>query len=401
MHTLTKLKKDELISKISEERQEEWDRFRASWAKRGMPLPDGSLISGVLDIGFKSVGRLIDELFETEKAVLSKQPGVPPEYFNGLAEEFGNIVRQEIGIIRSEALGLSGIPRVVSSNIILTLGKKEASIRDSINRRFQILKEELELGVVEPLRAGQIEKKAQSKGANMNEDKKTGRFIYVTVDEPQQRTRNFTFFTDVSSGSILTESAALSGVYLPPAEYERLMETLDRRREEKTDGILAETVLDKAGKTVRVTVTQSKTQIKIFICYAQEDIDQARQIYMRLEDEGYDPWIDKEKLVGGQDWELEIAKAIEESSFFLACLSSNSVNKEGYVQRELKKGMDVLERQPEGRIYLIPVKLEDCQVPFKLGKWQWVDLFETDGMERLLKAIERGCEQRKLGVRHD
>lgn len=177
-------------------------------------------------------------------------------------------------------------------------------------------------------------------------------------------------------------------------EYETFVETLDRRREEKVDGILAETILDKSGKTVRLSVTQTKSQIRIFICYAKEDIKQAQQICMGLKNEGYDPWMDEEKLVGGQDWELEITRAIEESNFFLACLSSHSITKEGYVQKELKKGLDILDRQPEGRIYLIPVRLEDCKVPMKLSGYHWVNFFRDDGMERLLNAIETGCEQR-------
>lgn len=121
----------------------------------------------------------------------------------------------------------------------------------------------------------------------------------------------------------------------------------------------------------------------------------AKQISEALRDEGYDPWLDEEKLVGGQDWQMEITKAIEESNFFVACLSNHSVNKEGYFQKEMKIGMEILDRQPEGRIYLIPVRLEDCQVPTKLKKWQWVDVYERDGMEKLLKAIETGCRQRE------
>ena len=267
-----------------------------------------------------------------------------------------------------------------------------AGRRTIINEFYDPLEQQLK-DILKKFEAG-IEKELQNEGTKMSEEEKKGRFIHVTVDEPEQPLRRFTFFTDASSGSILAESTAQSGVYVAPAEYQRLLETLDGGRGKKVDGVLAEAILEKAGKTVRFIVAQTKTQIRIFICYAKEDISQAGQIYTRLKSEGYDPWIDKEKLVGGQDWELEIAKAIEESNFFLACVSNNSVNKEGYVQKELKKGMDVLDRQPEGRIYLIPVKFEDCQVPLKLHKWQWVDFFEPNGMERLLKAIESGCDQR-------
>lgn len=148
MHKLTLLKKDELISKISEERREEWDKFAGSWAKRGFPLPDDSLINGILDIGFRSVERLIDELLKTEETVLSKQEMVTDEYFGGLAEELRNVAKQEVDIIRSEALGPSRMSgNILNNTIIATAGHKEAKLRDSINRRVQILKEQVELGI--------------------------------------------------------------------------------------------------------------------------------------------------------------------------------------------------------------------------------------------------------------
>lgn len=142
-------------------------------------------------------------------------------------------------------------------------------------------------------------------------------------------------------------------------------------------------------------IEKPKKEVKIFICYAREDFTQADRIYRRLKFDKYTPWMDKKNIVGGQDWDLEITRMIEEeSNFFLACLSNNSVSKEGYVQKELKKGFEILDRQPEGRIYLIPVRLDECRVPEGLKKLHWVDLFEPQGMESLLRAIETGCKQK-------
>ena len=49
-----------------------------------------------------------------------------------------------------------------------------------------------------------------------------------------------------------------------------------------------------------------------------------------------DPWLDEEKLYPGQDWDLEIEKAVEAADAVIVFLSNNSVTKEGYVQRELR-----------------------------------------------------------------
>jgi hypothetical protein len=142
-------------------------------------------------------------------------------------------------------------------------------------------------------------------------------------------------------------------------------------------------------------IEKPKKEVKIFICYAREDFGQADRIYRRLGFEKYIPWMDRKNIVGGQDWDLEITRMIEEeSNFFLACLSNNSVSKEGYVQKELKKGFEILDKQPEGRIYLIPVRLDECKVPQRLKNLHWVNLFEFQGMENLLRAIGEGCKQK-------
>jgi len=69
-------------------------------------------------------------------------------------------------------------------------------------------------------------------------------------------------------------------------------------------------------------------------------------------------------------------------------LSNNSINKEGYVQKEIRLALDAADEKPEETIFLIPARLEDCKVPSRLGKYQWVDLFIAHGYERLLKSLQ-------------
>lgn len=163
-------------------------------------------------------------------------------------------------------------------------------------------------------------------------------------------------------------------------------------------------LLDKACDRLRIKKTRlaykesesPNSKIKLFICYAKKDFIRAHAIYRRLKEEKLSPWIDREKLIPGEDWEFEIENAIDKSNFFLACLSRYSVTKEGYVQKELKKGLEILDRHPEGRIYLIPVRFDKCKVPKRFEKLQWCDLFNSDGMTILLTAIAKGCRQRKI-----
>ena len=50
---------------------------------------------------------------------------------------------------------------------------------------------------------------------------------------------------------------------------------------------------------------------KVFIYHASADKIAVRELYQRLTKDGVDAWLDKEKLLPGQDWELEIRKAIK------------------------------------------------------------------------------------------
>jgi hypothetical protein len=100
-----------------------------------------------------------------------------------------------------------------------------------------------------------------------------------------------------------------------------------------------------------------------------------------------DPWLDEEKLLPGQDWQHEIPAAVRAADVVLVCLSGLSINKEGYIQKEIRSALDIAEEKPDGVIYLVPVKLEECFVPERLSKWQWVNLFERTGYQRLLGAL--------------
>jgi tetratricopeptide (TPR) repeat protein len=127
---------------------------------------------------------------------------------------------------------------------------------------------------------------------------------------------------------------------------------------------------------------------KIFISYARDDYEIASEIYHFLKENGFTPWMDKFDLIPGQNWELEILQNIKSCDFFIACLSQNSVSKRGYVQKELKQALSVLEQFPDGEVYLIPIRINDCLVPESLSSRQWLDWLNTDAKHQLLRALK-------------
>ena len=133
--------------------------------------------------------------------------------------------------------------------------------------------------------------------------------------------------------------------------------------------------------------------LKVFLCHASADKPAVRELYQRLENDGVDAWLDSEDLIPGQNWRVEIPNAVRDSDVVLICLSDNSVNKEGYVQKEITFALDKALEMPEGRIFLIPARLENCDVPHRLSSYQWVDLFSENGYDRLLRALKLRAEQ--------
>lgn len=139
--------------------------------------------------------------------------------------------------------------------------------------------------------------------------------------------------------------------------------------------------------------------LKVFLCHASADKPAVRVLYKKLIESGVDAWLDEEKLLPGQDWQLEIPKAVKNSDAIILCLSNRSVTKEGYVQKEINFSLNIAEEKPEGVIFIIPSRLENCNVPSRLSRWQYVDLFFKDGTfsangyERLVKALKIRANQ--------
>jgi hypothetical protein len=134
---------------------------------------------------------------------------------------------------------------------------------------------------------------------------------------------------------------------------------------------------------------------KVFLAHASEDKEAVRRLHRQLTDRGFHPWLDEVDLIPGQNWPVAISDAIRGSDVFVACLSKCAVSKQGYVQRELRTGLSAYGERPPGTIYLIPVKLDDCDVPdlqmpelgIRLRDIQWLDLWRTEGFDGLVKAI--------------
>jgi hypothetical protein len=142
-------------------------------------------------------------------------------------------------------------------------------------------------------------------------------------------------------------------------------------------------------------------KLRVFLCHASEDRLAVRNFKKRfMNTDWIDPWLDEEKLLPGQDWQLEIEKAVETSDAVIVFLSGKSVHKEGFVQRELRYILDIALEKPEGTIFIIPLKLDDCEIPRRVRSIHWMNYFpkgyRADAFKKIIQSLEE--RRKKLGI---
>ena len=142
-----------------------------------------------------------------------------------------------------------------------------------------------------------------------------------------------------------------------------------------------------------------QTAAQVFIAYAAEDLPTARRLSEALQAAGCSPWLDKEKLLAGQNWPRAIERAIEVSDVFVACFSQRSAAKRGMFQQELRHALECAHRRPLDDSFVVPVRLEACEVPSSIASHlQYVDLFPdwNKGIRRLAQAIRKAGRRRPV-----
>ena len=133
-----------------------------------------------------------------------------------------------------------------------------------------------------------------------------------------------------------------------------------------------------------------KMNEKVFISYGHEDHHAAKRLFGDLQRAGFQPWLDRECLLGGQKWEVAVRGAIRESRFFIALLSMRSVTRKGFLHAELKEAIKILKEYPDSEKFIIPVRLDDCKpAQEELSELHRIDVFPdwNAGVSRILKSL--------------
>lgn len=132
--------------------------------------------------------------------------------------------------------------------------------------------------------------------------------------------------------------------------------------------------------------------LRVFLCHAEEDKPNVRILYRNLVLKGIDAWLGEERLLPGQERELEIRKAIREADVVIVC-HSKTFDKTGFQQKEVRLALEAALEKPEGEIFIIPARLEECDILQSLRKWNRVDLFGDGGYENLMRALGQRAKE--------
>lgn len=132
--------------------------------------------------------------------------------------------------------------------------------------------------------------------------------------------------------------------------------------------------------------------VSVFISYSNQDRDFARRLVDALRERNADVWIDHAAIRVGDSLIERISAAISKADYLIPILSPRSI-KSPWVQKELALG--VTRELSDGKLRILPVLLESCEIPPSLADKAWTDFTYPvafdNSMRRLLEAMNLGA----------
>ncbi len=140
---------------------------------------------------------------------------------------------------------------------------------------------------------------------------------------------------------------------------------------------------------------QKVTGMRIAIVAGNSDLDVSDGLVKLFRSNGIMCWTERDMLPGS-DRTLAIKTAYNEADFILVLLLKTSVARQGEFQRQVRMAVDANGVMPESGIKVMPVRLNDCDLPWELKKLYYIDANQPDAMKRLVLAWAKEWHRRDV-----
>jgi tetratricopeptide (TPR) repeat protein len=199
---------------------------------------------------------------------------------------------------------------------------------------------------------------------------------------------------DHDRDGLVTDRDLVDYVTGQSAEQPPLLFTYQRERDIIVAGQVLPSAAQIAGPDIETTASSvpvqrqpGKTWVRqtVFINYGGDDRDKAAAVTDLLERSGYRVWMDRKVIEGSDNWKVEIDRGLRSSFVMIALLTASSVAPDRtWVHYEQRQAVDLF-------LPIIPVMFEDCTLPERLSRINYVDFRGSAGEteHRLLRAVER------------
>lgn len=130
-----------------------------------------------------------------------------------------------------------------------------------------------------------------------------------------------------------------------------------------------------------------------FISYSRKDKEFALKFARELKSAGYLVWLDQLDIPTGARWDDAVERALRECEIFLIILTTASISSEN-VKDEIGYAIDHGKR-------IVPVLLEECEIPLRLRRFQYVDFSEMkfgEGIKRAEQLLENFLSDQPIPV---
>lgn len=126
---------------------------------------------------------------------------------------------------------------------------------------------------------------------------------------------------------------------------------------------------------------------KIFMSYSRRELGFVDDLVSKLEDKGYDVWLDYRVLIPGSPWKEQIEKGLNESDTVLLVVSKASLASK-YVALEWQHFLEMKKR-------LILLIFEAVDIPAELEKYEWIDFRGSykAGLAELFSQLEKPIQE--------